>query len=94
MTTPEGLGRKAYHQGRGEHLKEVHVKSIEADIKRVKDQCGLKMNNLLAEDKKINEEIANRGNLSQGVARESFIRGLLMSAGIKSLYMSTLSRIS
>lgn len=78
MTTPEGLGRKAHQQGRSEHIKEVHVKSIEADIKRVKDQGELKMSNLLVEEKRINEELASRGNLSQEVARESFIRGLLM----------------
>lgn len=82
MTTGKELGRMAYHSGleKCQQIREVHVRQIEADIKKRRALCELRMKVASEEQIKANDELASRGNISEEVMRENIWRAVLAIA--------------
>ena len=78
MDTDEDLGRQSYHlkPEERERVKQLWAQKIEADVRKEKAQCDLKIKIKLDEERRILAEIANSGNISEEVVRESFRRGI------------------
>ena len=78
MTTAEKLGRIAYLSGpeKCDKLRDLYVKEREADMKRMKKNCELKMKVSAEEERNINAELALRGNISEEVVKENISRAV------------------
>ena len=81
MTTAKKLGRIAYHAGpeKCNELKDLYLREKEADVKKVKKICELKMKVSSEEEKNVRAELALRGNISEEVMRENIWRAICAS---------------